>query len=42
MPKERADIKDCGLAKAEEVAMERPMATESLVRRCPVMKNPVV
>tara|TARA_B100000214_G_scaffold371762_1_gene348759 strand:- start:669 stop:797 length:129 start_codon:yes stop_codon:yes gene_type:complete len=42
MAKERADIKDWGLASVDEVAMDRPMATESLVRRCPVMKNPVV
>jgi hypothetical protein len=42
MAKERADINDWGLASADDVARARPIAIESLFRRCPVMNDPVV
>jgi hypothetical protein len=40
MAKERDDMNACGLAMAEVVAMERPMASDSLVRRVGVMMSP--
>jgi hypothetical protein len=40
MAKERADIKACGLASADVVATDRPMARDSLLRRFAFMGGP--
>src|SRR5690554_6731457 len=40
MAKERADINDCGLARAAVEATDRPMARESLLRRFVFIESP--